>query len=115
MSKFQSKKETKSLPRELSAREESKEPDMELDLFEMLEEQEERGLWDGKVEHIEVREHNLGKGAKHYFVVDPQKREVTCTSCAFKHGGILEAKHLMDYKVENGVLFFKGIAVNETP
>jgi len=81
----------------------------------MLEEEIASDMWDGQVEHIEIKEHNLGKGAKHYFVVDPLKREVTCTSCQFKHGGILEAKHLMDYKVENGVLYFKGQAVNETP
>jgi hypothetical protein len=100
---------------ELSEAEESRPPRMPKDMFKELEELKQQGLWDGEVEHIQIKEHNLGKGAKHYFVVDPLKREVTCTSCAFRHGGILEAKHLMDYKIENGVLYFKGVAINETP
>lgn len=51
----------------------------------------------------------------HYFVVDdPKKRSIVCTKCQTKHGGILEAHLLTQYKLEDGVLYLKGIAINKT-
>ena len=108
------KKASSLLNSEQSEIEESKPPEMPKDLFGELEKRKKRGMWDGEVERHEIKEHNITTG-KHYYVLDQKKREVVCTSCPVRHGGILEAKHLMDYKVEDGVLFFKGKACNETP
>lgn len=58
----------------------------------------------------------LMRDSKHYFVVeDPKRRMVSCSICPMKHGGILEAHLLTQYKIENGVLSFQGKAINETP
>ena len=57
----------------------------------------------------------LNKGA-HYFVVENnQTRSIKCITCPIQHGGILEAKFLTQYRVEDGVLYFKGKAINNTP
>lgn len=57
----------------------------------------------------------LSKGV-HYFVIeDVRRRSIACTSCPVKHGGILEAHMLMDYRVESGVLYYKGKAINQVP
>lgn len=102
-------------PRRLSAKEELEAPELPKDIFEILEERKKKGLWDGDVEHIEIKEHNLTKGKHYYEMLDVRKREIVCTSCPIKHGGILEAKLLTRYKLENGVLFLDGKPCNETP
>jgi len=57
----------------------------------------------------------LNKG-DHYFVIENlKKRSIKCISCPIQHGGILEAHLLAHYKLENGVLYFKGKAINTTP
>jgi len=58
----------------------------------------------------------LMKESKHHFVLeDVRKRRIVCTSCSLKHGGILDAHELTHYKVEDGVLYYKGVAINRTP
>lgn len=100
---------------ELSEKEESEAPEVEPDIFEGLKKRKKSGLWSGEVETIEMKEHNLSSG-KHFFeFLDIRKREIVCTSCPIRHGGILEAKDLMNYELKGGVLYFKGRAINDTP
>ena len=72
-------------------------------------------LYQGEVDKIEIKEHNFTKGKHYYEIEDIKKRSIVCTSCPIRHGGILESKHLIDYRVEDGVLYFKDKAINETP
>jgi len=66
------------------------------------------------VEHPK-QTYTLSKGA-HYFVIeDVRRRSIACITCPVKHGGILEAHMLTQYRLENGVLFYKGRAINELP
>lgn len=57
----------------------------------------------------------LNKGAHYFEIEDARKRSIVCTSCPIRHGGILEAHLLTQYKIEKGVLYFKGKAINKTP
>ena len=115
MSKYQSKTESATQPKKLSAKEELESPDLPKDLFEALEEKRKKGLWDGDVEHIEFKEHNLTGGKHYYEMLDVRKREIVCTTCPIRHGGILEAKMLTRYRLEKGVLYLDGKPCNETP
>ena len=59
-------------------------------IWDILEERKKKGLWDGEVEVVPIKEYALTAGEHYYVVSDPRKGEVTCTSCAIKHGGILD-------------------------
>ena len=83
------------------------------DLWKVLQKRKKQGKWDGEIEIIPIKEFNLSKGA-HYFVIDnPGKHSIKCISCPISHGGILEAHLLHQYKLEDGVLYLKGKAINE--
>jgi len=85
------------------------------DIWQILEERKKRGLWDGEIKVHQIKEYSLSKG-EHYFIIsDNRKREVTCTSCSIKHGGILEAHMLNRYKVEDGVIYLDEKATNIAP
>lgn len=84
-------------------------------IWDVLEERKKKGLWDGEIEVIPIKEHKLVGGEHYYIVSDIRKREITCTSCAIRHGGILEARYLTRYKIEDGILYFDGKAQNSTP
>lgn len=82
-------------------------------VWDVLEERKKRGLWDGEIDTIEIKEHSLSSG-KHYFIVeDASKRSIICNTCPISHGGILEAHLLHLYRLEDGILYFKGEPVNE--
>ena len=100
---------------ELSEAEESKTPEVVPDIFEELTKRKRKGLYSGDVDHIEIKEHNLTSGKHFYEFESIQNRTIVCTTCPVRHGGILEAKHLLDYELKAGVLYFKGKACNETP
>lgn len=93
-----------------------KNPDEELpDIWEILKQRKAKGLWDGEIETIEIKSTNLKKG-DHYFVIENMRqRSIVCLSCNQKHGGILEARNLHRYKLENGVLYLDGKPTNTTP
>ena len=86
-----------------------------VDVWEVLKERKKKGLWDGEITTHQMVEHQIIGGPHFYVVSNPGKREVTCTSCAIKHGGILEAHLLSRYKVENGIIYLDGKAQNVTP
>lgn len=113
MSQFRQGKD--SPPNELSAKEESEAPEISPDIFEKLKEKKKKGLWSGEIEHIEIKEHNLTAGKHFYIMEDVRKRSIMCTSCPVKHGGILEAKLLTRYTLEDGVLFLDGKPTHEKP
>ena len=63
----------------------------------------------------EINLSKLMQESPHYFELESvEKRSIVCTSCAVKHGGILEARHLTRYKLEEGVLYFNGKPINRT-
>lgn len=63
-----------------------------------------------------VVEYDLSSNNAHFFEIeDLRKRSVKCTSCKVRHGFILEAHRLHEYKLENGILYLKGKALNRTP
>lgn len=63
----------------------------------------------------EVNLSKLMQERSHFFeIVDSRKRIIACTTCELKHGGILDAQDLLYTKIENGVLFYKGKAINKT-
>lgn len=85
------------------------------DIWKILEERKKLGLWDGEIKVHQIKEYPLSKG-EHYFIIsDNRKREVMCTSCPLKHGGILEAHMLSRYKVKDGVIYLDGKATNTAP
>lgn len=57
----------------------------------------------------------LNKGAHYFIIEDVKKRSIACITCPIRHGGILDAKDLTHYRVEDGVLYFKGKALNQIP
>lgn len=66
------------------------------------------------VEHPK-QTYTLSRGA-HYFVIENiRTRSVMCITCPIRHGGILESHMLTQYKLEDGVLFYKGKAINKLP
>lgn len=85
------------------------------DLFAVLEERKRRGQWKGQVDRHEVKEYTLSGGQHYYEMESLAKRSIVCTSCPIKHGGILEAHLLGLYELKEGVLYFKGKGINETP
>lgn len=115
MSQSRRAKNTQRFEQEGISSEDFKEPKIKKDIFKELEEKKAQGIWDGKVERIEFKEHSLIKGKHYYEIEDVKKRTIVCISCPVRHGGVLEAKHLLDYQIKKGVLYFKGKAVNETP
>ncbi len=82
-------------------------------IWELLREKKKRGLWNGEIDTIPIKEFNLTRG-KHYFVVeDVRKRSVKCISCPIVHGTYLEAKYLARYTITDGVLALDGKPINE--
>lgn len=56
---------------------------------------------------------NLSK-KEHYFVVDDNaKRSIKCISCSIPHGGILEARKLDRYRLDDGILYLDDKPVNK--
>lgn len=84
-------------------------------IWDVLEERKKKGLWDGEIDVVPIKEYPLTAGEHYYELTDIRKREVTCKSCAIKHGGILEAHLLMRYKVENGVIYLDNKPVTRAP
>ena len=82
-------------------------------IWELLKEKKKRGLWNGEIDVLPIREFNLTSG-KHYFVVeDAKKRSIKCVSCPIMHGTFLEAKYLTRYTITDGVLAFDGKPIND--
>lgn len=86
-----------------------------LDIWAVIKERKRLGLWDGDIETHEIVEYNLSSGKHYYEIEDLRKRTIVCTSCAIKHGGILEAKLLTHYRLEDGVLYLRDVPVNQKP
>lgn len=84
-------------------------------IWDVLEERKKKGLWDGEVEVVPIKEYALTAGEHYFKVTDTKKGEVTCTSCAIQHGGILEAHLLTRYKVEDGVIYLDNKPMTRAP
>lgn len=90
------------------------------DIWGVLQSRFDKGLTTTPIttEHAksEVNLSRLMQDKPHYFEIeDIRKRIIACTSCPIKHGGILDASDLSQTKIENGVLFYKGEAINRIP
>lgn len=85
-------------------------------IWDILRKRAENGDFEGTIDTIIPKNLFSSKSKVHYFVIkDIRKREVECTSCELHHGGILEAHLLTRYKIENGIIYFDGNPINETP
>ncbi len=82
-------------------------------IWKLLEEKKKRGLWNGEIEVLPIKEYNLTSGKHYYVVEDARTRSVKCISCPITHGTYLEAKYLTRYKLEDGVLSFDGKPINK--
>lgn len=74
-----------------------------------------RGLWAGDYKETPVQTYKLNKGPHYYIIENPRSGSIKCISCAIQHGGVLEARFMTRYKVEGGVLYFDGKAINKAP
>ena len=80
------------------------------DIWEHLESQ---GV---KIERHKTRRYRLSIKGKHYFEVeDNSGRSIVCTFCPVRHGYKIGAYELHDYDVRDGVIYYKGKPLNETP
>lgn len=86
-----------------------------LDLWAVINERKRLGVWDGDIDTHDIVEYNLSSGKHYYEIEDLRKRTIVCTSCVIRHGGVLESKLLTHYKIEDGVLYLKGVPVNQKP
>lgn len=83
--------------------------------WDVLKERKKKGLWDGEITTHEVKDYPITSGEHYYEITDIRKREVTCTSCPIKHGGILEAHKLTRYEVKDGIIYLDGKAMTKAP
>lgn len=75
----------------------------------------ERGLHKGDYQEYNAPSWNLTKGSHYYVIEDAGKRSIKCISCSIKHGGILEARLLTRYRLNEGVLYLDDKPLNATP
>lgn len=98
------------------AEDEFKSPDTSIDFWETHRIRFEKGLVkEPIVVERPKKTINLSKG-EHYFEIENiEKRSIICVTCPAPHGGILESHLLTQYRLADGVLFFRGKPVNKTP
>lgn len=84
-------------------------------VWDVLAERKKKGLWDGEITTHQIVEHKITEGPHYYELTNIRKREVTCTSCPVRHGGILEAKLLTRYAVKDGIIYLDGKPTNTVP
>lgn len=102
-----------SLKRELESNEKESKP--EGNIWGMLRQMKKAGQFKGEITEIIPKDFNITQ-APHYYVVDDlRKRSIKCIACPIIHGGVLEAHLLTRYKIEDGILYFDGVATNRTP
>ena len=99
----------------LKSEEKSANDEKKVNVWDVLKERKKKGLWDGEITTHQIVEHQITGGPHYYVVSNAGKREITCTSCAMRHGGILEAHLLSRYQTENGIIYLDGKAQNVTP
>lgn len=90
-------------------------PGVGLDLWQTQEKRIQKGLATTPitVEHPK-KTYNLSKGVHYFEVENAARKSIVCTSCPVRHGGILEAHLLTRYKLEDGILYLDGQAINQT-
>lgn len=84
-----------------------------LDIWQVLAERKRRGLFQGEIDVVQTKEFNLTRGAHYFVVADNRGRDIKCISCPISHGCILDARNLTKYKIEDGVIFYNGKALNK--
>lgn len=88
--------------------------DKPADIWAELEDRKKKGLWDGEIDIVQIKEYPLTAGEHYFQITNIRKREITCTACAVQHGGILEAHLLHRYKVENGIIYLDNKPMTKT-
>lgn len=93
----------------LSRAEEEKRDESPRGFWSSLDDLRKKGLHKNPIDEITPIDHNLSSGNHYYVISDVAKREVTCTVCKIRHGGILEAHLLARYEVRDGVIYLDGV------
>ena len=79
------------------------------DIWKVL---EKRGV---KINRFETHARVVTAGKHYYELEDRNSRSIICTSCVNPHGYKLGAAELHEYNLMDGVLYWKGKAVNQVP